>query len=118
MKNLTKALLVMLLLGSTLTVSAQKKRDIAYVSDIPEGRNILMQPLLGKIRPAKGRISIGFTIDWKGNVIAAKADPHETTLTSRDLIAKYEQAVLEAKFSKIKKNEPNQHGRLTYVFDK
>ena len=118
MKNLTKALLVMLLLGSTLTVSAQKKRDIAYVSDIPEGRNILMQPLLGKVRPAKGKISIGFTIDWKGNVIAAKADPRATTITNRDLIAKYEQAVMEAKFSKIKKDEANQHGRLTYVFDK
>ena len=118
MKHLTKALLVMLLLGSTLTVSAQKKRDIAYVSDIPEGRNILMQPLLGKIRPAKGKISIGFTIDWKGNVIAAKADPRATTIANRDLIAKYEQAIMEAKFSKLKKDEANQHGVLTYNFDK
>ena len=117
MKNLTKALLVMMLLGSIFTASAQKRRDIAYVSDIPEGRNILMQPMLGKIRPAKGKISIGFTIDWKGNVIAAKADPRATTITNRDLIAKYEQAIMEAKFSKLKKNEANQHGVLTYNFD-
>ena len=117
MKNLTKALLVMMLLGSIFTASAQKRRDIAYVTDIPEGRNILMQPILGKIRPAKGKIAIGFTIDWKGNVIAAKADPKATTIKNRDLIAKYEQAVLEAKFSKIKKNEPNQHGVLAYNFD-
>jgi hypothetical protein len=118
MKNLTKALLVILLLGSIFTTSAQKRRDIAYVSDIPEGRNILMQPMLGKIRPAKGQISIGFTIDWKGNVIAAKADPRATTVTNRNLIARYEQAVMEAKFSPLKKDEPNQHGRLTYNFNK
>ncbi|GAB2986197.1 hypothetical protein GCM10027049_26750 [Mucilaginibacter puniceus] len=117
MKKLTKALLVMLLLGSVFTASAQKRHDIAYVSDIPEGRNILIQPHLGKVRPASGKISIGFTIDWKGNVIAAKADPRATTITNRDLIAKYEQAVREAKFSKLKKDEANQHGVLTYNFD-
>ena len=116
MKKLAKALLVMLLLGSTLTVFAQRKHDIAYVADIPQGRNILVQPVLGKITPAKGKISIGFTIDWMGNVIAAKADPHATTITNRGLIARYEQAVMEAKFSKIKKDEAYQHGRLTYVF--
>ncbi len=108
----------MLLLGSVLTATAQKRRDIAYVSDIPEGRNILMQPMIGKLRPASGKISIGFTIDWKGNVIAAKADPRATTITNRDLIAKYEQAIMEAKFSKLKKDEANQHGVLTYNFDK
>ena len=118
MKNLTKALLVMLLLGSVFTASAQKRRDIAYVADIPEGRNILMQPMIGKLRPASGKISIGFTIDWKGNVIAAKADPRATTITNRDLIARYEQAIMEAKFSKLKKDEANQHGVLTYNFDK
>jgi hypothetical protein len=118
MKSLTKAILVMLLLGSVLTATAQKRRDIAYVSDIPEGRNILMQPMIGKLRPASGKISIGFTIDWKGNVIAAKADPRATTITNRDLIAKYEQAIMEAKFSKLKKDEANQHGVLTYNFDK
>lgn len=118
MKNLAKALLVMLLLGSIFTASAQKRRDIAYVSDIPEGRNILMQPVIGKLRPASGKIAIGFTIDWQGNVINAKADPRATTITNRGLIAKYEQAVMEAKFSKIKKGEPYQHGRLVYNFDK
>ena len=117
MKNLTKALLVMLLLGSIFTASAQKRRDISYVSDIPQGRNILMQPVLAKVRPAYGKIAIGFTIDWKGNVIAAKADPRATTITNRDLIAKYEQAIMEAKFSKLKKDEANQHGVLTYNFD-
>ncbi len=117
MKNLAKALLVMLLLGSIFTASAQKRRDIAYVADIPEGRNILMQPAIGQLRPASGKISIGFTIDWKGNVIAAKADPKRTTIKSRDLIAKYEQAIMEAKFSKLKKDEANQHGSLTYNFD-
>ncbi len=110
--------MVMMLLGSIFTASAQKRHDIAYVADIPEGRNILMQPQLGKVRPATGKITIGFTIDWKGNVIAAKADPRGTTVKSRDLIAKYEQAIMEAKFSKLKKDEANQHGRLTYDFGK
>ena len=116
MKILAKALLALLITASTLTTHAQRRHDIEFVSDIPAGRNILMQPVLGKDRPYKGKIAIDFTINRKGDVIAAKADRRATTIKNRAYVARYEQAVMEAKFNKMKRGPETQHGRLTYSF--
>jgi len=116
MKTLFKSILAVLLLGVTLNASAQRRHDIEFVSNIPQGRNILVQPHLGKDRPFKGKIAIDFTINRKGDVIEAHANRRATTIRNRDYITRLEYAVMEAKFNKIKRGPATQQGRLTYVF--
>lgn len=116
MKNLIKHLLAILLITTSLTTFAQRRHDIEFVSDIPEGRNILVQPHLGHDRPFRGKIAIDFTINRKGNVIAAHADRRATTIRNRAYVVHFEEAVMGAKFNKIRRGPVTQQGRLTYVF--
>jgi hypothetical protein len=116
MKNLIKPLLVILLITTSLFTFAQRRHDIEFVSNIPEGRNILIQPQLGRDRPFRGKIAIDFTINRRGDVIAAHADRRATTIRNRAYIARFEEAVMGAKFNKLRRGPATQQGRLTYVF--
>ncbi|MEO8886239.1 MAG: hypothetical protein ABI367_09270 [Mucilaginibacter sp.] len=116
MKNIVKSLVAILLVATTLTTFAQRRHDIEFVSNIPAGRNILVQPQLGHDRPFKGKIAVDFTINRKGDVIAAHVNRRASTIRNRQYIAHFEEAVMGAKFSKIKHGPQTQQGRLTYSF--
>ncbi len=66
-----KIILGLLLLGSILPGFAQKKALTEYVNNIPEGRNILIQPQIHNDGHITGKITIDFTINKKGDVISA-----------------------------------------------
>lgn len=116
MKTLIRLFLVVLLLGITVNIYAQPRHDIEFVSNIPAGRNILIQPHLGRDRQFRGKIAIDFTINRKGDVIEAHANRRATTIRNHDYIARIEQAVMEAKFNKVRRGPVTQRGTLTYSF--
>src|ERR1700761_316705 len=113
----TKALLTLLIAGSSLTALAQKSDLKEYVANIPEGRNILIQPHFENKEHVRGRIAIDFTVDKKGNVVSAHADNKRTTATNMAFVHQCEQAVMQAKFSEMKKGGPEtQNGSVSFAY--
>jgi hypothetical protein len=116
MKTTTKLFLSLLLLGSSVTCFAQKSDLKEGVNNIPEGRNILVQPHFKNKDRVKGIVAVDFTIDKKGNVISAHANDHGTNVKDKEWIRTCEEAVKEAKFSKLKKGSQTQSGTLNFSF--
>jgi len=102
-------------MGSALIAPAQKKPTREYVADIPPGRNILIQPMFHDITPVKGRLTINFSIDKKGNVIMAHAN-RNSTIKNAAFVHKCEAAVKGAKFSPLQKGNGIQNGSMSYTF--
>ena len=116
MKNTINALVGFALLGSTLSAFAQKEPINEYVNHIPDGRNILVQPIFDKNDHTAGKITIDFTINKKGDVTWAGANKKATTIKNKVFIRKCEAAVKAAKFSALKTAPDVQHGNLAYTF--
>jgi hypothetical protein len=112
----TSIIVAFLLLGSVVTGFAQKNSLKEYVSNIPDGRNILIQPHFVNKEHVEGKIAIDFVIDKKGNVISAHINPKHTTIRNRAARAECEQAVKEAKFSELKKGPETQKASLSFAF--
>ena len=113
----TKALFTLLIAGSSLTAFAQKSDLKEYVANVPEGRNILIQPHFQNKGHVTGRITINFTVDKKGNVIAAHADTKKTTAKNMAFVRQCEDAVKQAKFSEAKKGRPEtQNGSVSFAY--
>jgi hypothetical protein len=113
----TKILFTLLIAGSTLTAFAQKSDLKEYVADIPEGRNILIQPHFQNKDHVKGRIAINFVVDKKGNVTAAHSDTKKTTAKNEAFVRQCEDAVKQAKFSEAKKGGmETQYGSVSFAY--
>jgi hypothetical protein len=115
MKTKINLLLSFLFMGSILTASAQKKPTREYVADIPPGRNILIQPMFHDITPVKGKLTIDFSIDKRGNVIMSHAN-RNSTIKNSAFVHKCEAAVKGAKFSPLQKGDAVQNGSMSYTF--
>jgi len=111
-----KIILGLLLLCSVLPGFAQKKQLNEYVNNIPDGRNILIQPQFHNDGHITGKITIDFAINRKGDVISAKVHRRGTTIHNKVFIHKCERAVMEAKFSEQKHGPEIQHGSLSFGF--
>jgi len=116
MKTTIKLFLSFLLLGGSLSCFAQKMPLKEGVNNIPDGRNIVVQPIFNKDDNIKGNITIDFTIDKTGNVISANVDNNGTTITDRVIIHKCELAVKAAKFNTLKTAPDTQQGSLYFSF--
>ena len=111
-----KIILGLLLLISALPGFAQRKSLNEYVTNIPDGRNILIQPQIHNEGHITGNITIDFTINRKGDVISAKVHHKGTTIHNKVFIHKCEKAVSEAKFSELKHGPETQKGSLSFGF--
>jgi len=116
MKTTTKLFLSFLLLGSSISCFAQKSDLKEGVNNIPEGRAILIQPHFKNKDHVKGTVAVDFTIDKKGNVISAHANDNATSVKDKEWIRTCEQAVMAAKFNKLKKGSQTQSGTLNFAF--
>lgn len=113
----TKLFFTLLIAGSSLTALAQKSDLKEYVANIPEGRNILIQPHFQNKDHVRGRIAIDFTVNRKGDVIAAHANSKKTTAKNMAFVHQCEDAVKQAKFSEMKKGGPeNQNGSVSFAY--
>jgi hypothetical protein len=111
-----KIMLGLLLFAAALPCFAQKKPLNEHVNNIPEGRNILIQPQFHNDGHITGKITIDFTINRKGDVISAKVHSRGTTIHNKVFIHKCERAVMDAKFSELKHAPETQHGSLSFAF--
>ena len=75
----TKLILTALMLAGALSGFAQKSDLKEYTTDIPQGRNILIQPHFYNKEHVTGKIKIDFVINRKGDVVSASADTKFTT---------------------------------------
>ena len=100
----------------SLSGFAQRKPFEEYVNNIPEGRNILMQPQIHNDGHITGKITIDFTINRKGNVTWAKVHHRGTTIHNQVFIHKCERAVMGARFSELKHGPETQKGSLSFGF--
>ena len=116
MKTNVKTILGFALLGRTLSAFAQKQPVNEFVSHIPDGRNILVQPVFDKNDHIAGKITIDFTVNKKGEVTWAGANKKATTIKNKAFIHKCEAAVKASKFSELKTAPDEQHGNLAYTF--
>ena len=116
MKNTVKTILGLVLFGSISYAFAQKEPINEFVTHIPEGRNVLMQPIFDKNDHTAGKITIDFTINQKGEVTWVQANKKATTIKNRVFIRKCEAAVKAAKFSELKTAPAQQHGNLAFTF--
>jgi len=116
MKTTINVLISCLIIGSSVIGFAQSKPTKEYVTNIPEGRNILMQPIFKNEGHIKGKVAINFTINKKGDVIAAHASRKGTTIRNKVFLHRCEDAVRGAKFSELKTAPQTQRGSLAYTF--
>jgi hypothetical protein len=116
MKTTVKILISCLIMGGSIAGFAQTKPTKEYVTNIPEGRNILMQPIFKNEGHIKGKVAIDFTINKKGDVIAAHTSHKGTTIRNKVFLHRCEKAVRGAKFSELKTAPESQHGSLAYTF--
>ena len=116
MKTTINVLISCLIIGSSIGGFAQRKPTKEYVANIPEGRNILMQPIFKNEGHIKGKVAINFTINNKGDVIAAHASNNGTTIRNKVFLHRCEEAVKGAKFSALKTAPQSQRGSLAYTF--
>ena len=112
-----KLFFTLLIAGSGFTALAQKSDLKEYTANIPEGRNILIQPHFQNKDHVRGRIAIDFTVDRKGDVIEAHANSKKTTAKNMAFVHQCEDAVKQAKFSPMKKGgRENQNGSVSFAY--
>jgi hypothetical protein len=116
MKTIIKLFLSFLLLGGSLSCFAQKSDLKEYVANIPEGRNIVIQPHFLNKNHVTGKIAIDFVVDKKGNVISATANDKGTTATDKAFVHQCEKAVMAAKFSELKNGSETQKGSVSFAY--
>ena len=112
----TTTLFTVLIAFSTLTALAQKSDLKEYVANIPDGRNILIQPHFENKEHIRGRVAINFVVDKKGDVISATADKRKTTAKNVAFVHQCEDAVKQAKFSEMKKGPESQKGSVSFAY--